>query len=62
MTYAGRIESPRTSASVRRPFITSYDLGYEHSQQHYIALQCMFEDADEEPSFAHFPHLEEVPA
>lgn len=60
MTYAGTIESRFTSASARRPFITSYDLGHEYSQQHYIALQCMVEDADEEPSSAHVPHLEEV--
>lgn len=60
MTYAGTIESPFTSASGRRPFVASYDLGHEYSQQHCVALQCMVEDADDEPSFDRVPHLEEV--
>jgi hypothetical protein len=60
MTYAGKIESELTSASASRPFIASYDLGHEYSQQHYIELQCMVEDAEEQASFAHVPHLEEV--
>ncbi len=62
MTYASGFES-NASALPRRPFITSYDLGYEYSQQHYIALQCMVEDADEEATFAHVPTVtEEVAA
>ncbi len=58
MTYANTIESPLASASACRPFLASYDLGYEYSPKHYIALQCMVEDSDEEPSFAHVPRLE----
>jgi hypothetical protein len=59
MTYSGIIESqlPRTA----RPFIASYDLGYEFSQEHYIALQCRVEDAaEEDTTLAHVPQLEEV--
>jgi hypothetical protein len=62
MTRAAKIKSPLTSGSAQRPFIASYDLGYEYSQQHYIALQCMVEDADEEASFARVPQLEETAA
>jgi hypothetical protein len=59
MTHSGTPESPAVTSS--RPFITSYDLGYEFSQEHYIALQCMVEDAEEEDStLAHTPELEEV--
>ena len=58
MTYAGIIESPSNTSD--RPFIASYDLGYEYSQQHYIALQCLVDDADDEPTFAYAPHLEQV--
>ena len=62
MTYSSGFES-NTSALSRKPLIASYDLGYEYSQQHYIALQCMFEDADEEATFAHVPSVaEEVAA
>jgi len=46
-----------------RPLIGSYDLGYEYSQQHYIALQCMVDDADaeEDATLAHVPPaIEEV--
>jgi hypothetical protein len=50
MTYAETVESS-ISAKSGRPFIASYDLGYEYSQQHYIALQCLVEDADEDSSF-----------
>ena len=57
MTSAGTIESPSTSASSRRPFIASYDLGYEFSQEYYIALQCLVEDADQ-VSFALVPQTE----
>jgi hypothetical protein len=49
MTYAETVESPISRSG--RPFIASYDLGYEYSQQHYIALQCLVEDADEDSSF-----------
>jgi hypothetical protein len=50
MTYADAFESA-TGALQSRPFIASYDLGYEYSQQRYIALQCMVEDADRGPNF-----------
>jgi len=63
MTYAG-IALPVANASTSRPLIASYDLGFEYSQQHYIALQCMVEDADEEEAstLAHVPDAEEVAA
>jgi hypothetical protein len=60
MTYAGTIESPLTSAFAHRPFVASYDLGYEYSQYRCIALRCMVEDAHNEPSFAHVSDLQEV--
>ena len=60
MTYA--MES-YTITPANKPLITSYDLGYEYSQQHYIELECMVEDADAEiATFAHNPALEEVAA
>jgi hypothetical protein len=46
MTYS-EFTSP-VSRSASRPFVASYDLGYEYTQEHYIALQCMLEDADNE--------------
>ena len=60
MTYAGTIESPLTSAFDHRPFVASYDLGYEYIQHHCIAVRCMVEDAHNEPSFAHVSDLQEV--
>jgi hypothetical protein len=60
MTYA---ETPHSGISSSRPFLTSYDLGYEFSQEHYIELQCMVEDADAEgATFAGVPQLEETAA
>lgn len=61
MTYSSGFEST-TAASPRKPLIASYDLGYEYSQQHYIALQCMVEDADEEATYAHPPRITEEAA
>jgi hypothetical protein len=59
MTYSGTFESPLANSS--RPFIASYDLGYEFSQEHYVSLQCMVEDAaEEEATLAHVPELEKV--
>jgi hypothetical protein len=46
MTYS-EITAP-VSRSAAGFFVASYDLGYEYSQEHYIALQCMVEDADNE--------------
>lgn len=61
MTYYGTVESPLSGAYESRPFIASYDLGYEFSQEHYIALQCMVEDAaEEDATLAHVPQLEKV--
>ena len=61
MTYADVVGSVSGSPS-SRPLIASYDVGYEFSQAHYIALQCMVEDADEEPAPARAPHQETVAA
>ncbi|MFY9910666.1 MAG: hypothetical protein WCF22_00220 [Candidatus Sulfotelmatobacter sp.] len=61
MTYSGKVESPLSGAYESKPFIASYDLGYEFSQEHYIALQCMVDDAaEEDATLAHVPHLEQV--
>jgi hypothetical protein len=57
MTFSSGFESSRGLS--RRPFIASYDLGYEYSQQRYIALQCMLEDEDEERTLAHVPTVAE---
>jgi hypothetical protein len=46
MTYSEIASSLPRSAT--RHFVASYDLGYEFSQEHYLALQCMLEDADNE--------------
>lgn len=56
MTYA---ETQLSGTSAARPFLTSYDLGYEFTQEHYIELQCLVEDA-EEATCAHVPQLEEA--
>lgn len=44
MTFSEISESPLPGTSASKPFVASYDLGYEFSQEHYIALQCMVED------------------
>jgi hypothetical protein len=58
MTYSSGNESTFSGANASRQFIASYDLGYEFSQEHYINLQCMVEDAAEEATLAQV--LEEV--
>ena len=61
MSYSGKVEFPLSGAYQPKPLIASYDLGYEFSQERYIALQCMVEDADEEDAtLAHVPQLEKV--
>ena len=60
MNEANAYENALRNSQAQRPFIASYDLGYEYSQQHYIALQCMVEDADEVPFVSYVPQLEEV--
>jgi hypothetical protein len=48
MTCFGKVESPLSGAYESKLFVASYDRGYEFSQEHYIALQCMVEDAAEQ--------------
>jgi hypothetical protein len=61
MTYLGKVEFPLSGAYESKPFIASYDLGYEFSQEHYIALQCMADDAaEEDATLAQVPQLEQV--
>lgn len=61
MTYSGTVESTLSGAHESKPFIPSYDLGYEFSQEHYIALQCMVDDAaEEDATLARVPQLEKV--
>jgi hypothetical protein len=60
MNEANAYENALRNSQSQRPFIASYDLGYEYSQQHYIALQCMVEDADEVPFASYVSQLEEV--
>jgi hypothetical protein len=63
MTYAEVVGSTVNIASSNRPLVESYDLGFEYSQQHYLALECMVEDADEEKAtFARVPAGEKVAA
>ncbi|MGD0990479.1 MAG: hypothetical protein ABR874_21940 [Candidatus Sulfotelmatobacter sp.] len=62
MTHTNPVQSSNSGSSSSRPFIASYDLGYEYSQDHYLALQCMMEDAAEAATFAHHPSREEVAA
>jgi hypothetical protein len=49
MTYSKIISAAPRSGNP--PSIGSYDLGYEYSQEHYVAVQCMIEDADNESLF-----------
>lgn len=59
--YSVTLESLLTKVSAERPYVPSYDLGCEHSQQYYIALQCMVEDADaESEQSVEVPEMEEV--
>jgi len=60
MSFNSTMAAPFTDTVSRRPLITSYDLGLEHSQEHYLALQCMLEDADEQASSAQVPEPETV--
>jgi len=60
MSLDSTFTAPLMGTFAGRPLVTSYDLGFEHSQEHYIALQCMLEDADEQPSVAQVPELENV--
>ena len=50
MTYEIAIKSRVEIADAGRPFLTSYDSGYEHSLEHWIDLQHRIEEADKEPS------------
>jgi hypothetical protein len=50
MTYEIGIKLWREIAAAGRPFVTSYDSGYEHSLEHWIDLQHRVEGADKEPS------------
>lgn len=63
MTYSGTVKTPLSGPHQSRPFIASYDLGYEFSQEHYIELQCMVDDAaeedDDKATFA-YPQLHEA--
>jgi hypothetical protein len=49
MTYEIPIKSPTQIAATGRPFLTSYDSGYEHSLEHWIDLQHRVEEADKDP-------------
>jgi len=40
------IESPSTG----RPLVTSYDSGYEHSLEHWLAVRQLVEAAEAEPA------------
>jgi len=48
MAYENTMESQPGSSAVGRPLVTSYDLGYEYSLQHYIEVKCLVEEADRE--------------
>jgi len=50
MTYQIGIKSGAGIAAAGRPFLASYDSGYEHSLEHWIDLQHRVEEADKEPS------------
>jgi hypothetical protein len=50
MTYENAIKLRTEIAVAGRPFLTSYDSGYEHSLEHWIDLQHRIEEADKEPS------------
>ena len=38
------------SPSGSRPLVTSYDSGYEHSPEHWLAVKQLVEAADAEPA------------
>jgi hypothetical protein len=62
MTYEIGIKSRTEIAAAERPFVTSYDSGYEHSLEHWIDLQHRVEEADKEPSSVPTPFATEVKA
>jgi len=43
---------PIATASGGRPLVTSYDSGYEHSLEHWLAVQKLVETAEAEPESA----------
>jgi hypothetical protein len=47
MSFETRLRSHIQAASARRPEVTSYDSGYEHSMEHWIELRMMVEDIEE---------------
>jgi len=61
MAYENTMESQPGSSAVGRPLVTSYDLGYEYSLQHYIEVKCLVEEADRELSSV-TPHLAQAKA
>ena len=62
MAYENTMESQPGSSAVGRPLVTSYDLGYEYSLQHYIEVKCLVEEADRELSSVSTPHLAQAKA
>lgn len=48
MIYKDAIKSRTEMAAAERLPVTSYDSGYEHSLEHWISVQHLVEEADEE--------------
>ena len=62
MAHENTMESQPGSGALGRPLVTSYDLGYEYSLQHYIDVRCLVEAADCELSSVPTPHLAQAEA
>lgn len=50
MSYSDAIESPIRTGARRRPLFASAELACEHSLEHWIAVQHLVEEADNEAS------------
>jgi hypothetical protein len=48
MSYENGINLPSQSRAAKRPNVTSYDSGHEHSYEHLMDVRRMVEEADRE--------------
>ena len=61
MSFNNAISSQNKTASAKKLMVTSYDLGHEHSVEHWIELRIMVDEVEEKTS-VNVDGLELVPA
>ena len=47
MAYLISSNSSHSNQTLSRPYITSFDSGYEHSLDHYVDVRLLLQDADD---------------